>query len=371
MPRFDLLRESRVIRSARVMQMEGLFDVSPAEKSRISWSVDFELPEKWNIGLIIGPSGSGKTTFAREVFGDAVVSGFAWDDEKSILDGFPPDMPISEITGILSSVGFSSPPAWLRPFRALSNGKQFRVTLARALAEKCQLAVVDEFTSVVDRTVAKIGSAAVEKAVRRRGGKFVAVSCHYDIVEWLRPDWIFEPHANVLTLPRGSLRRPDIQIEIVRAHSSAWRLFKHHHYLSADLHRAAKCFVALWKNFPVAFSAVLFFPHAISPGWREHRTVCLPDFQGVGIGNAVSDFVASMFAATGKPYRSTTSSPAFVRARQRSKNWKMTSRPKLHKKSRNLKTGLSDTNAWNRFTASFEYVGPVNSEEARKHGIIR
>lgn len=66
-------------------------------------------------------------------------------------------MGIKDIVGLLSSVGFSSPPSWVRPFRVLSTGEQFRVTMARTLAEMPDLAVVDEFTSVVDRTVARPG----------------------------------------------------------------------------------------------------------------------------------------------------------------------------------------------------------------------
>jgi ABC-type Mn2+/Zn2+ transport system ATPase subunit len=83
-----------------------------------------------------------------------------------------------EITALLSSVGFSSPPSWLKPFHVLSNGEQFRVTLARILAEAPELAVVDEFTSVVDRTVAQIGSHALAKTVRAGNRCFVAVSAH-------------------------------------------------------------------------------------------------------------------------------------------------------------------------------------------------
>src|SRR5690606_16358303 len=112
--------------------------------------------------------------------------------------------------------GFSSPPAWLRPFHVLSNGEQFRVTMARALAESVGLVVVDEFTSVVDRTVAQIGSAAIAKAVRRRGGRFIAVACHYDIADWLEPDWIYEPHT--ARFARDRLRRPDIEIAVRRVH---------------------------------------------------------------------------------------------------------------------------------------------------------
>src|SRR5439155_19760773 len=52
------------------------------------------------------------------------------------------------------------------------------------------LPIFDEFTSVVDRTVAQIGSAAVAKTIRRSGKQLVAASCHYDVIEWLQPDWI-------------------------------------------------------------------------------------------------------------------------------------------------------------------------------------
>ena len=70
----------------------------------------------------------------------------------------------------------------------------------------------------------------------------------------------------------------------MRVDQSAWKLFKPHHYLDANLHRSAKCFVGMVEGQPAAFVAVLPFPHPSRPGWREHRAVCLPDFQGVGIG---------------------------------------------------------------------------------------
>ncbi len=56
------------------------------------------------------------------------------------------------------------------------------------------LVAFDEFTSVVDRNVAQIGSAAVAKGIRsgQIRCRFVAVTCHYDILEWLAPDWIID-----------------------------------------------------------------------------------------------------------------------------------------------------------------------------------
>lgn len=359
MPRINIVRESAIKRTPRVMQMEGIFDVPPSERSTEQWSVDLALPDQWNVGVIIGPSGSGKTTVARELFGANIVSSFQWSDDKSILDDFPADMSIKEIIELLSSVGFSSPPSWVRPFRVLSNGEQFRVMMARGLAEQSDLLVVDEFTSVVDRTVAQIGSAAIAKTVRRRNQRFIAVSCHYDIVDWLEPDCVYQPHTNTLEIGRSLHRRPPIELEIKRVHHSAWQLFRKHHYLDTELNTAAVCFVAFWKGVPVAFSAWLHFVHAKKTKTkREHRTVTLPDYQGVGIGNALSAYIASAYAALGFGAISTTSNPAMIHVRNRSSEWKITRRPSLTSTGKDKRsTGLSAKRADNRLSCGFEYVG--------------
>ena len=58
--------------------------------------------------------------------------------------------------------------------------------------EERNIIVFDEFTSVVNREVAKTGSFAISKAVRATKKKFVAVSCHRDVFEWLEPDWVYD-----------------------------------------------------------------------------------------------------------------------------------------------------------------------------------
>jgi ABC-type lipoprotein export system ATPase subunit len=365
MPSITILRESKIERTPRVMQMEGIFDVPPSQRSAEQWTVNLDLPAEWNVGLIVGPSGSGKTTVARELFGPQMVTGWDWPVNKSILDGFPQEMSIKEVIELLSSVGFSSPPSWVRPFGVLSNGEQFRVNLARTLAEMPELAVVDEFTSVVDRTVAQIGSAAVQKTVRRRKQKFIAVSCHYDIIDWLEPDWVYQPHTGEYYAGRYLHQRPRIELEVKRVHSSAWQLFRKHHYLDTKLNDAAVCFVAFWKGVPVAFTAILHFPHAKRKNTkREHRTVCLPDYQGVGIGNAMSDYIGAMCKGLGYSWISQTSHPAMMRARAASRNWRMISkpnrstqtmgtaftRPEKSKKTKGIAT---------RLRATFEYIGPA------------
>jgi GNAT superfamily N-acetyltransferase len=322
LPRVHFVNQTSIVETPRTMQASGMFDVPPAGTSVQSWDFDFELPAEWNVGLIVGPSGSGKSSMAREVFPGKVIERWDWPADRSILDGFPAGMGIKEVIEILSSVGFSTPPAWLRPFHALSNGEQFRVNLARTLAEMPELAVVDEFTSVVDRQVAQVGSAAVAKSVRRRGGRFIALSCHYDVIDWLDPDWVFQPHLGVLErrLLQG---RPKLELEIYEVNRKAWHFFKPHHYLSSKIHPASKCFVGELDGRPVAFNSYLHLPH---PHARDikigHRLVVLPEFQGLGIGCRFEEWVGEYLAAKGFRYHNVTAHPALIAYCLRSQRWK-------------------------------------------------
>ena len=373
MPRHGhvIRRSTAVVRSSRVMQVEGMFDLPKADKSEVKFSVRLPLEERdWSIGLIHGPSGCGKTTIARELFHREITRQYDWGDgTRSILDFFPESLSIKDVTGLLSSVGFSSPPAWLRPFACLSNGEQFRVHVARAMAESDGLAVIDEFTSVVDRTVAKIGSAAIAKAIRKRPGKrLICIACQDDIIDWLQPDWTFQPATGQFAW-RSLQRRPEITIKLFRANRTHWRSFHHHHYLSADLNQAAEFWLATVEDRPAACVAVLNMTHASGPMRREHRCVCLPDFQGVGIGNAVSETVAAIYAGLGHRYVSLTSHPAMIGHRSRSRNWECTRKASLQNAPHTglmRRTGKPVLDSFGRITASFRWVGrPMDSALAK------
>lgn len=356
--------ESTIHETPRVQQIRGMFDLPVDKSSRLDWHVHLPLGERdWHIGLIVGPSGCGKTTIARRFFPEMAqldVHGrherFAeWVGRGAVIDAFPAQMPIKDVVQLLSAVGFSAPPAWLRPFHVLSTGQQFRVTLALLLAYAGpgERIVFDEYTSVVDRTVAQIGSCALAKTVRQRGQQFVAVTCHEDVEPWLNPDWVYRPAENTFDW-RRLRRRPAIDLDIVRAQASAWPLFAPHHYLSGRLARSAVCFLASWQGRPVAFSAWLPFVGAGPKSRREHRTVTLPDYQGVGIGNALSDFCAALWSGLGYRALSTTTHPAMIRSRLASPNWHMHRAPAFAAAHEgNLR------HATTRLTAGFRYVGPA------------
>lgn len=359
-------------KSARVLQASGMFDIPQETVSTVEVPYSLPLDEKpWNVGMVVGPSGSGKSSIARHVWPDSMAWAnmlAAWGDDTAVVDGFPYKMPIKDILEMCSSVGFSSPPAWLRPFRVLSTGEQFRVNIARMLAV-CLAGnpaimpwpiVVDEFTSVVDRTVAQIGSSAVARTVRKYNQQFVAVTCHYDVEEWLQPDWVFRTDDSTFRW-RSVQPRPSIELSVRRVHHSLWQTFYRHHYLSADLNKAAVCFAAFYKGRPVAFDAWLSQPHRSIPNMRRStRLVTLPDFQGIGIGNRLNETCASMWRTLGFRPMITTSHPAVVGHCTRSPLWVMN-----RGASRNTGGGMmtrdvmGSTIANDRYTAGFEYVGPM------------
>jgi hypothetical protein len=363
MPRSHILIELPIEPSFRVEQIRGMFDVPPQAAIRHEWQVDIPIDNiEWQIGLIVGPSGSGKSIIGRRLFPQALFhAGYQWPETKAIVDGFPARLDGREITAALSSVGFSSPPHWLKRYCHLSNGQKFRTELARLMLEDAGVVIFDEFTSVVDRDAAKVSSAAVAKALRRRAQpKLVALSCHYDVVDWLDPDWVYNT-ANG-SFARRSLRgRPPIELRIHKATPQAWALFRGHHYLSAKLHRSAKCWVATWNGTPVAFtSSMPLVGH--SGVCREHRTVVLPDFQGVGIGNALSEWLGAHLKSWGIRFTSVTSHPAMIRHGVNSTKWRLKRFGHLRAHERKVlqKIGmLADTSSSSKLTATFEYVGPL------------
>ena len=357
MPNFNHVVEAEYKPTFRTEKVVGMFDVPASKKLRKEWHINMPIEDKdWQIGLIVGASGAGKTTIAKRVFGDDVYhQGYNWS-ASSLLDDFDESLSASDITNSLSHVGFSSPPAWLLPYGALSNGQKFRCELARCLTDERDLIVFDEFTSVVDRNVAKVGSHAVSKAIKKTDKKFVAVTCHYDVEGWLQPDWVFDVSAMAFTW--GCQRRGSAKIEIFQCHHSAWKLFAGNHYLSADLNKASKCFILFFDGEPASFTAILPFPHPhVKNVWKEHRTVTLPDYQGFGLGNRLSDFVGEWLDENGKGFRSLTSHPAMIGHRFRSKSWVMFRSPsRIKAPPPQSKINKKKSASHSRLTASFQYI---------------
>ena len=355
MPSAKFVVQSETGKSFKVNKVKSMFD---CDMDIVKKEYDVDIPienESWNVGLIVGASGTGKTTIAKKLFKDFLLfEGFEWKG-KSIVDDFPDDLSAKEITEILSKVGFASPPDWLKPFAVLSNGQKMRAELARLIMEADKPFIYDEFTSVVDRQVACIGSAAIQKFVRKTDKQFIAVSCHYDIAEWLEPDWIYD--VNKMQFTRGGLRRPKIEIGIRKSQQHEWRLFMDYHYLSHAHNNAALKYIAEINGEPVAWCSLLHFPHPIVKNMKRiHRIVVKPDYQGIGIGGKVMSEISKKYKEKGFRVSLVTSSQSFVHSLANSKQWIMTRKPSRLQNT--AKSGvLAGSTSDARITASFEYVG--------------
>ena len=348
----------------RSEKVRSQFDIQPKDKLTHEVTLDWDIGDDWQIGAIVGPSGSGKTTLAAEQFADAEIfdgteAVVDWPGDKSIIDGFPDDAEVSDITEALSKVGFSSPPNWLQPYHTLSTGQRFRVDMARLLIEEADTPrVVDEFTSTVDRQVAKSISHATAKYARDQNQQFVAVSCHYDILDWLEPDWVVDLETEeVVTDP--PFQKPEIEIEIEPVGRKAWEIFREHHYLDHSIHKGAHCYVGYWNDEPVTFVGVLHFPHpTVSDFKRITRFVTLPSYQGLGIGTSVLNSVAAHYRVELKnKVTITTSHPGLMYSLNNSAVWRCTRGLSRSHKQQGTESHMNSTTSARRKTATFEYDG--------------
>lgn len=268
--------------SYRAARVKSLFNAENG--CNFDLEINADLSGDWSIGVIVGPSGSGKTSIGKIVFGENLIHDYSrgWSQDRPIIDEIAPGGDFNEVTGALASVGLGDVPAWLRPFGVLSNGEQFRAGLARLICDKPDRVVVDEFTSVVDRQIARIGSQAFQKAWRRNnpGGKVVLLTPHYDILNWVQPDWVIDTKDR--TFNRGAPRRPNIELEIVKVNGSYWRYFKPHYYLDLPHPPAAEYFVGTVCGELACHVAVTPFFQANA--YRATRLVTMPEWQGAGVG---------------------------------------------------------------------------------------
>lgn len=271
--------------SYRAARVQSLFNAESGQAFDLEADLDID-DDNWSVGVIVGPSGSGKTSMGRKVLGDdAMWTGGDWPDDAPIVDAIAPEGDFDAVPAALSAVGLGSVPSWLRPYGVLSNGEKFRAELARIIAEEPDRVVIDEFTSVVDRQIAKIGALAFQKAWRRTKGKAVLLSCHYDVLDWLEPDWIFDTATGNFERAepgRRLRRRPTFDLEIRQVDGSWWPLFEPHHYLKLPRMVACRYFVGFVDGEPVIHLGVA--PRLEVGGVRACRMVVMPEWQGAGVG---------------------------------------------------------------------------------------
>jgi len=300
-----------------LQQIKQKYDIKDHVESPVAIP---ELPTE-GIVLIVGTSGSGKSTILRSLNSRQAIT---VSPCSTVIENFSTAERGEEL---LLASGLRSIPAWFRTPGTLSNGEYHRFEMAMALDQGIEC--IDEFTSVVDRDTAKSLAYSVRRYFDTNPGVLYIASCHRDIIDWLDPDWVYDTDLQVLDNRRSLHRlggRPKITLTIRGTGPDYWRYFSKYHYLDTRMSRSVHCYVGLIGDKPVAFHAAIHSTNRdIHSYWRGHRTVVLPEFQGLGIGTAFSDAIAQIYVDRGLRYFSKTAHPSFGEHRQKSPLWRATS----------------------------------------------
>ncbi len=199
----DFLPKVCTVRASRVMDHFGI----DFEQGRHVIADGLELPiQPGQVVLFTGPSGSGKSSLMRAAAQQLVIDGTAppradnqHGDRPAVLDinGLHlggelliDALPLEAIEAmqLLAQCGLGEARLLLRRPSELSDGQQYRLRLALAIAQQPAWLLADEFTATLDRTLARVIAFNLRRLCDRVGVGFLLATTHEDVVDDLSPD---------------------------------------------------------------------------------------------------------------------------------------------------------------------------------------
>ncbi len=332
MQNYELILQSPVATSFRCTKAANSLDIDQSKKAIHHFKVSADIESSFNIGLIVGASGSGKTTFAKKIFGDNCFKEIL-DPNQPVIDQFPDHFEYEECAAMLAGVGLTAVACWIRPAYTLSNGQRARAECALQMAQNADnLIVIDEWTSVVDRTVAKVMSHCIAKHARKTNKKIVLLSCHYDVADWLNPDWVIDcnkqEYVNRRSLWQDFKRSEQLKFDIKQVDHSSWKYFSKYHYLSDKLPGGhIRTFGLFHGQDQIGFQCFAnYVPHRGGKmKMHSNRTVIHPDYAGLGMGIKLITETSKWMTQQGfECWAKFSSTPVYL-AMKRDPMWKLVS----------------------------------------------
>jgi ABC-type lipoprotein export system ATPase subunit len=317
--------QSEVFKTFRCQKAADSLDIDTAKKSIHHLSVSADLKSHFNVGLIVGSSGSGKTTLAKQIFGKDCFN-VSIDPALPVIEQFPKDWSYDDCASALNGIGLTSVPTWIRPVYTMSNGQRARAEAALSMSNSQGLICIDEWTSVVDRTVAKVMSHCVAKYTRKTNKQVVLNSCHYDVIEWLNPDWIIDCNEQKYIDRRavvGTFERTDrLRLDIRPVSRETWKSFSKYHYLSERL-PGGKIFTYGLFNGATQIGFQCFAAYIIGDQntFFINRIVIHPDYAGLGMGIKLATETSRDMVRRGYRVKGKYSSVPLYKAMLRHPEW--------------------------------------------------
>lgn len=313
--------------SFRCQKAANSLDIDVEKKLIHNLKVSADVESDFSIGLIIGASGSGKTTLAKQIYGQQCFN-TVLDESKPIIDQFPQDWSYDQCAEALNGIGLTQVVCWIRPVATLSNGQKARAEAALALAYG-EIKIIDEWTSVVDRTVAKVMSHCVQKHARKNKKRVVLVSCHYDVIEWLQPDWIIDCNTQTYENRRSlqQVRNEKLEFTVKECSRESWKYFSKYHYLSERLPGGKLYLYGLYHgDNQIGFQCFANYVPTRKGDvaiYHSNRTVIHPDYAGFGLGIKIINETAELMLSKGYRVMAKFSSTPIYKSMSKQKNWKL------------------------------------------------
>jgi ABC-type multidrug transport system ATPase subunit len=331
MQNFVVKLESPPPKGFRSIKAAQSVDLNIEQKLTHKLEVTADVQSEFNVGVIIGASGSGKTTLAKQIYGNDCFKEVL-DLQKPVIEQFPDHMSYEDAVKALTGIGLSQVPCWVKPAGALSNGQKARAEAALQLCADVETVVIDEFTSVVDRNVAKVMAHCVQKYARKLNKRIVLVSCHYDIFEWLNPDWVIDcndgSYTNRRSLRQDYKRTEKIQFDIAPCSRKRWSNFSKYHYLSDRLPGGhIETFGVYLEGEQIGFQCFAnYVPHrkGTTKIMHSNRTVIHPDYVGFGMGMEVIDLTSKYMVQQGYQVMAKFSSVPVFNSMSKHPDWELT-----------------------------------------------
>ena len=202
---YDFRPKKRSCRAAVVMDHFGIgFETGPHAIAE-----DLELDIRaGDVVCFTGASGSGKSSLMRAAAAELARAGQSivnLDDldlgESILIEAL--HLPAGEAMEILAACGLSEARLLLRTPSELSDGQRYRFRLARAVSQKPDWIVADEFSATLDRVLAKVVAFNLRRLSDRTGIGFLLATTHEDILADLSPTLHFQCELNGAIHPGG------------------------------------------------------------------------------------------------------------------------------------------------------------------------
>ncbi len=141
-------------------------------------------------------------------------------------------------------------------------------------------------------------------------------------------------------------------------------MFRNYHYLNNSLGAGVRCYVALYQSKPIAFVAIACVKMK-TKYYRVSRLVVLPDYQGIGIGKQLLNFMAELYTSQTKlPFRILTSNPQIIHGNMA--NWLIDrfGHANMGRRNTRINRELKNSLSRNRITVSLKFVSQKGVQTA-------